>query len=660
MGKSKKEKLIPLSRITPQHDDMDTVSSSKQFGDRRAFNILMEAQQYWDSMSQFRKDRERNKRYMYGDQWKDVIQVDHKSMTEEDYIKSQGSIPLKNNLIRRLATSVLGVYRSQSKEPVCTARDRQEQTLGETMTVTLKYNRDLNNMGEGDARMMEEFLTSASAIQRFSAGWRNNKFDCWTDNVNPNMFFVDNCMRDFRAWDCSMCGEVHDISFGDLVSVFAHNKQDYNRLANIYSTQHAHNKHYVATVCNRFGYSDVRNYDFLFTSDTSRCRVIEVWRKESKPRIFCHDPNNGDYYKIDLEDEYEMVDLVNEDRIRRGLEAGMEEDEIPLITKEWKVDQYWYYYFLTPFGDILDEGETPYAHGEHPYVFKFYPYLDGEVHSFVADVIDQQRYVNRLVTLYDWIMRASAKGVLLFPEECKPDDMSMEEIADEWTRFNGLIVFKSKNNAHLPQQIANNSTNIGISELLNLQIKFFEDITGVNGALQGKPGYSGMSASLYSQQTQNATITLLDILESFSSFIKAGALKQVKNIQQFYDDVRVFNITGKRGANTVYDPKKIRDVEMDVNISESTSTPVYRQLGNDFLMEIWRAGQISIQQLLECGSFPFADQLLQSLQAQQEQIAKGQTPEGLPPQLLQQIQQGANMDSVNRTANMLGRPQNAA
>ena len=126
-------KLFRMSRIMPKRGDteIDTVVfSEKHFGDRRAFDVLMEAQHYWNQMDDFRHDRERNKRYTYGKQWDDVICVDGKSMTEEDYIKTQGSVPLKNNLIRRLVRNVLGVYRSQMKEPTCTARDRDEQKLG--------------------------------------------------------------------------------------------------------------------------------------------------------------------------------------------------------------------------------------------------------------------------------------------------------------------------------------------------------------------------------------------------------------------------------------------------------------------------------------------------------------------------------------------------
>lgn len=632
---------------------MDSVVASKQFGDRRAFSILMEAQQYWSNMSRFRRDRERNKRYAYGEQWKDIVVVDGNEMTEEEYIYSQGSVPLKNNLIRRLVRNVLGVYRSQSKEPTCTARDRDEQKLGETMSTILQCNMQVNRMTEVNARTMEEFLISGLIVHRKWFGWRNDKCDCWTDYVNPNNFFIDNNMRDFRGWDVSCLGEVHDVSFETLCGQFAETPQQYELLARIYAA--ARDKRNIATTCENFGYSRPKNYDFLFTSDPGRCRVIEVWRKESKPRYRCHDYNNGDIYKVDVEDYHDMVEAVNEERIRKGLAAGMPMDEIPLIKAKWFIDDYWYFYYLTPFGHILKEGETPYEHKSHPYVFKAYPFIDGEIHSFVADVIDQQRYTNRLITLYDWIMRASAKGVLLFPEECLPTGMDINDIADEWSRFNGVIAIKTKGNAQVPQQIANNSTNIGISELLNIQLKFFEDISGVNGALQGKPGFSGMSASLYSQQTQNATTSLLDLLDSFSMFVIDAAYKDVKNIQQYYDTKRVFNISGKNGAQIEYDPKKIRDVEFDLSIVESTSTPVYRQMANEFLMEIWKSGQISLQQLLQHGDFPFADELLQSLQSQQEQLERGENPDGLSPELLAQVRQGANMNAVNQAHQMLRR-----
>lgn len=639
--------LHSLSKVKPERaDGMDSVKRDKLHNAQRAYDVLAMAQTYWSNMDDFRRERERNKRYTYGDQWDDTITVDGCRMTEGEYIRKQGNVPLKNNLIRRLVRNVIGVYRSQSKEPVCNARDRDEQKLGETMSTVLQYNMQLNRMNELYARTMEEYMVGAFVVHRKWYGWRNDKLDCWTDYVNPNRFFVDTNMRDFRGWDVTCCGEIHDISFGDLLGQFAQAPSDYERLANIYRA--ANNMRGFVSARASFGVSTHRkDIDFLLNTDESLCRVIEVWRKETKPRYRCHDYNNGDVFKIDVNDKKALVDDVNQQRLEQGLSLGMAKEDIPLVKAEWFVDSYWYYYYLTPFGDILAEGETPYAHKSHPYVFKAYPFIDGEIHSFVSDVIDQQRYANRLVTMYDWIMRASAKGVLLVPDECL-GDQSPEDFADAWTRFNGVVLYHAKPGVPAPTQVANNSTNIGISELLNLQLKFFEDISGVHGALQGRQGTTGTSGTLYAQQAQNATTSLLDLLDSFSQFVVDAAYKDVKNIQQFYDQKRTFNIAGRQATQIEYDPEKIRDTEFDLSIVESTATPVYRQIANDYLVQFWQSGQITLQQLLEVGDFTFADQLLQSIKSQQQQMQQGQTPEGVPPELMQQAQNGADMNAVNK------------
>lgn len=641
----KGEKLHSRRVVTPRDAELDSVKERKKLGEKRAFDVLMEAQTYWSNMSRFRKERERNKRYCYGDQWSDMIKVGCKTMTEEEYIKKQGNVPLKNNLIRRLVRNVMGVYRNQSKEPTCTARDRDEQSYGETMSTLLQCNMQKNSMQEIFGRSMEEFLISGFVVHRKWYGWRDDSLDCWTDIVPPNNFFVDNNMRDVRGWDVSCLGEVHDVSFTDLCATFAKSPADFRRLSAIY--RNAANRSLVVQNCNDWGYSRLETYDFLFISEPGRCRVIEVWRREQKPRYFCHDYNNGEVFKIDVEDYAEMVEAVNADRLSRGVAAGMDEEDIPLIEAEWRMDSYWYYYYLTPFGDILQEGETPYEHGGHPYVFKAYPFIDGEIHSFVSDVIDQQRYTNRLIMMYDWVMRASAKGVLLVPEGSLPDNVTLDDFAEEWAQFNGVIMYRPKPGVPAPTQVSSNSTNIGVSELLNIQLKFFEDISGVNGALQGKPGYAGTSGTLYSQQTQNATTSLTDLLESFSSFVKEGAKKDVKNIQQYYDARRVMNIAG-RGATPLkeMDAEKIRDVEFDLSIVESTTTPAYREYANEFLLELWRANQITLQQLLTVGKFPWSDQLLQSIEAQGQQLQQGVQPQGISPELMAQAQSGANQEAV--------------
>ena len=123
--------------------------------------------------------------------------------------------------------------------------------------------------------------------------------------------------------------------------------------------------------------------------------------------------------------------------------------------------------------------------------------------------------------------------------------------------------------------------------------------------------------------------------------------KTVKNIQQFYDDKDIVRIAGESGVK-VDSPSRVRDVEADISIVQSQATPVSRAINNDFLMELFREKAINIKQLLENGNFPFKDKLLQSIETQQEQIANGETPQGIPPEVMQQVNAGANPAAVQQ------------
>ena len=205
-------------------------------------------------------------------------------------------------------------------------------------------------------------------------------------------------------------------------------------------------------------------YDFLVPYDQSRCRVIEVWRKESKARVRCHDVNNGDVFKVDMEDFKELVLDENEKRMQQARELGMSEDDVPLIRYEWFMDSYWYYYMLTPFGDILEEGRDTLRAQEPPLRVQGIP-----VHRRRDTLIREQR--DRPAAIHQptdndvRLDNASvSQGVLLFPEECLPKGHVDGRCGGRVGRFNGIIMIKQpKTGQALPQQIANNCTQIGIS-----------------------------------------------------------------------------------------------------------------------------------------------------------------------------------------------------
>lgn len=430
--------------------------------------LMARVNECWNSLEEFREGRERNKRFTYGDQWIDYYRDGDDRIYERDRIVSQGGVPLKNNLIRRLVKNVLGVYRSNWDEGFGDRNKLKERLQNYGACWTTLYKSLLRNQfDELFARTLEEFLISGLAVHKKWIGDRYGSFGCWTDIVSTDRFFWDQNSRDFRGWDMSIIGEIHHIEFGRVSAEFGRTAEEVKLLEELYPGE----------------------------DDSRICRVVEVWTREWRKRWYIHDLNTGECYVSDQPQEGEGIRV------------------------EYDTYQQWIYSYLTPDGRILRRGVSPYGAGGHPFIMRGYPFTDGEIHSFVADIIDQQKLTNRLITMYDWVLRASSKGVLLFPEDSIPYGMELQDVADEWSRFGGVIAYRAKPGVPMPQQVNSTSSCEGIAELLNIQMKMMEDITGITGALQGKLESKSTSGKTLDLQTRNALTSLTDMIKSFDSFV---------------------------------------------------------------------------------------------------------------------------------------------
>lgn len=462
----------------------------------KATNILIAAHKAWLAGADLRSRRQRYKQYTYGQQWNDlVIDNDGNTVTEGEFAASCGKKPLTNNLIRQLVKSIVGRFRDSLKTSTSHKKVNSDNQLKTIL--------DKNLIDEIDSRALEEFLISGCAIQRIVKEHRMQGLGVWIDNVNPARFFI-NKLIDPRGWDIELIGMLHDMSMTEIIMRYAHgSRRRARQLQEIYAERNLTE----GVLSEMLGRSINNGLDF-FRADGNRCRVIEVWTLESQELIRCHDTMKGEYYAITPEDE---ISIDKENRLRRKAAQ-------PIIETRWEIKTHWHCRYLAPNGYVLDEMDSPYSHGSHPFVAKFYPLTDGEVHSFVEDVIDQQRYVNRLITLIDHIMSTSAKGALLFPDSQRPGAITWEEIGQRWSSCNGIIPYHPRPGEPAPVQLTTNGTNIGAYELLNLEMKLFEDISGVSKAFQGRNVSAGTSATLYETEARNASIALTDIFETFSSF----------------------------------------------------------------------------------------------------------------------------------------------
>ena len=465
---------------------------------REDLKVLEAAHAAWTAWSGLRRRRKRNKDFTYGRQWGDITRdASGFPVTEGELSSSCGKEPLTNNLLRQLVKCVVGRFRKSI--------DDEKKNGGDDYAA--------NCVDEIDSRALEEFLISGCCVQRVEWADPLEGGGVSVSNVNVNRFFA-NRMEDPRGRDCEIAGCLHDMRLSEIIRLLADgNPARARRIKSVYS-------HMRGTYRAEATGGDNLADDGFWRAEGGKCRAIEVWTLELSEMIMCHDCENATAW---LEPTGHSARLNAENAARQA--AAREP-----IMAQWTVVKVWHCRWFAPDGTLLRHFTSPFGHRSHPFVFKLYPLTDGEVHSFIEDVIDQQKYVNRMVSVLDHILNASAKGVLLFPEDSLPAGYTWEKLRAVWSSSNGVIPFVPDASGAMPTQVVSKAADAGAYQLLQTQMKLIEQISGVTSVLSGQGG-SYQGATVYEKQLENADTSLADIYGAFATFragrdAKAAALRR--------------------------------------------------------------------------------------------------------------------------------------
>mgnify|MGYP006908803577 CR=1 FL=1 len=649
-------KLRTLSQATGKiHDSVRNRMMESVYGylpvhrkRRKDLELYDRSLQAWNNGDNIRKNYERIRNYVFEDQWGDVIHWRNGEITEREYIQRKGNVPLQNNIMISIQNSIVGLYTKQSGEPNCFAVKRDSQWLSDMMTATMQQNWQKTMMLSMLKKAVGEYLDGGVAVARETIKEYNGVKHAWTDHISLNHAFWE-AGDDVRMSDLRLIGVLHDVAPGELYESFCNKEygwtvEEINQVFGITDT--GNHRYYRTSGVQHNDKNKLSYMSFDTPSDESLCRLIEVWTKETKTRYQCYDPlaSNADEveYRVEVED-IGKVDAENALRIQQYQQVGVPEEEWALIEYELKEDEYWFYTYMAPDGTVIADGETPYEFKSHPFTISLYPYVNAEVHPFMGNIIDQQRYINRLIIMHDMAARSAAKGLTIFPIENIPDGMNKEDVADEMTEYDGILFIQTnKMNPNLrPEIITSGAVQIGTQELLQMELNLARDITNVSGALQGKTPTAGTSAARYAQETQNSTTSLEALMNDFTTFVESIATKKCMIIKQYYKDGRM--IWNKDKTHLIeYKDLSALDVNFDVNIKESAATAAYRTYINDQAMKLLELGVIGPEDWCAITNLPFNDELLEILERRKaQQLAMQQQLQQQPanPQLVNQAQQ---------------------
>ena len=647
-------KIFTLTDVMPISNKKGKRGRTRRNTLRKDIKLLERCRNAWNRFEPARKTRERTMKYTFGDQWSDIIEYKGGRVTERRYIQQKGNIPLQNNIMISIFNAVAGLYEKQGVEPTCFARTPDSQWLSDMMSVALQANLQDTQDSEIRKALFKDYICGGIAVARESYEERDTIWDSWSDYVNP--YYVGFEMgSDPRHQDINLICELHDVSHEDLYFKFA--REDYGLtrriLDDIYEID---NKRDYDIEADQNDVYDLENVSFDTPANRNCCRVIECWYKRTKPRYQCTDPIAQTADDARFRVEVENIENVRQENIKRKKvydEAGVPIEDRAYITAEYIEDVFWYYTFMTPDGTILCEGECPYDYKTHPYTVKFYPFVNGEIHPFLGTVIDQQRYINRLVVMHDMAARSAAKGITIIPKGCIPDDMSPQDFADQFTEYEGLVIYETNriNPSVRPEVITSNAVQIGTYELLQLQLQLTKDITNVSGALQGKTPSAGTSAARYQMEMQNSSVSLFSLLNDMTNLSEQIAEKKVSNIKQFYDDGRLI-ISADNTKVMEYDRMSARDVKFRISIKESGATASVAQQANDVGMQLLQMGAIDALTYLQGSTLPFKDLYINAIQDRQAQMALEQQAQQMQQGMSPEQQQQAN-DNTQQAQQML-------
>lgn len=631
-------------RLSPEQIENSTNMVEDAELQREAMDLLETCFHYYSNLQEFREEAQRYEDYYNGDQYGDIVEdpISGEYITEGQHIANQGQVPMKQNQLRQVIKNLLGQYRDSDNKSVVVSRNKESAKAGEMFTNALHYCLQTNQAKELDVRQFEEFLISGFFMWKAYYGmhYERNIDDAIIDTVHRNRMGFNTGISDIRNKDIHTIFELLDVTIEDVIAQFAENEADEEVIRGWYGKKSTRRPQMLSQWQGDQGEETV---DFYNTYD-DRCRVYEIWEQRTERVVLVHDKMEADYYETDM--EVEDIEAMNIERIEAALAAGVPPENIPSIEIEAKEEYHkiWYFWFLTPNGNILKHGRTPYDHEGHPYTIGLYPLVGGKIYGLIHDIIDQQKNINMMMTLMRFMIGASAKGVLLFPEDMLPDGWDMEDVSAEWTSYNGVIPYKIDKNAPnaLPQQVVANSRNAGAMDVLQMQLGLLEKISGVTDAIQGHSPSSGTPSSLYAQQTHNASLSNKDFFEFFFSKKKLRDFKIVKLIQQFYDDNRYIAVGGKdyEEDRAYYDPALAKDVEFEMSMSSIASSTLYRQILDDYLMKFLETGMITFDEFLENTNMPFADKLKESRERLKSEIAAREANgERANPEVMQMFNQ---------------------
>lgn len=640
------------------------VNTMKGYDHTRFSNDILYSQlvqigaHYFDNMRALRKKWARDTDYFMGRQLNDTVVYNGRKMTVKHYMELKGMPALSADIITDKLVSLKGLVRQQYMAPSIQNVDANEEEYVNIFNEFLRQNCNNNNKAEHDADQFENHALLGFIADKVKWAFRKGREDVYIDPVDIFKLAVPPFERKDLE-DVEFIGEAHDVTWPRMLKLFVKKQGDEEKLMQIYT---ACKTELPIQGNNETGMNQTDALDdWYHSSVVGKYRFFEIWTLERNRALWCHDRLNASAGyrpltdKADIDAENESRRAANIVRDENGVpvldENGQQtyyvpEEELALIEYEIGIEELWYYRMISPNGYLLDEGVSPYrvvrdgfSFYYHPYVFLAYPCIQGEIRSFVDRLIDRQRQYNHDNIMLDFIIMNSSKGALAIDEDALSDKMDIDDIAENYVKADGIIVYTSKNGGNAPTSVVNRSLPAGIEMIMQRDRELVSTQSNVQPALQGASPTAGTSAKRYLAEQQSSAVGVADYVASFNNFTLRVGQKQMWTIQCFYDDRRSVKITGQ-DIRKYYNRATMGDIDYDMTMALDVNSATIREAMKDLVWQAYLRDEIDFGQAMKSAKFGDtsklerfwrehkAEKMQQALAQQQQALAQQQQSGG--------------------------------
>lgn len=588
------------------------------------------------------REREINWRYYFNDQFCEMIpdpDVPGTFISEKDYLERQGMAPISINLLRVNCKAILGMYTEEKMDPLVKARIREEQKLGEMLTIAMQHKYQSLNVYGTISRGYEEYLISS--LPCFRVDWR------WNELRKTNDVYIEKSDINRMFWDANTggadqyfspvttIGYLHDMELAEVLAHFATTHKV--RLQIEEECQYCRQK-YPYNMGQQNDTDKNRFISFDAPLESNKIRVIEVWHREVHEVYICHDTARGIEYTLPYTAESEAeINAVNEKRRQDMIDNGGNPDDAAIIKPSYHCDRDWVQRFLLPNGYLLKQEINPHLHGSHPWVIGAFPLVDGKISSTVSDGRNAQRMINRTFIRDEWSEMNDSKGFTAVNKKVLDrSKVTIDVISSEYARTNGMVALEWKEGEEVFTRPESSRTRTPSESMarINFYAQVLDKALGTPGAVRGEEQKAGTPSSLYAQQTANANNNIADSVKWFNGLVEILDYKMLMLMLQHYDLNRWLSIVGDDYRNEIEHilNSEHRDILCDVSLIKSPSNGIARAETEDMLRLLYP--QIGPEIYLETTSTHGADKVLEKLKTKQREMAEVQQQQAaaLPPQ----------------------------